>query len=208
MADDFPNLARYRLENEKLGPPVMGENRVVFMGNSITEGWSKEYPSFFNGRPFINRGISGQRTPEMLLRFRQDVINLLPEVVVILAGTNDIAGNCDPMVLQLIEENIASMAELATANGIKVILCSLLPAFDYPWEPGREPAGKIVQVNEWIRNYAGEKGHLYADFHTPLADERNGLSKKFTDDGVHPVKAGYEVMSPIIEVLIREALKE
>ena len=150
-SQDWANLARYKDDNTKLGLPKPGEKRVVFMGNSITEGWGNLNPDFFKGKPYVNRGISGQTTPQMLVRFRPDVINLKPAVVVILAGTNDIAGNTGPSTLEMIADNIYSMAEMAKANGIKVVICSVIPAFDYPWKPGLEPAEKIASLNEMLK---------------------------------------------------------
>src|SRR5580698_10208905 len=157
LKEDWPWLGRFKEADMKLAPPASGENRVVFMGDSITEGWRIEGPDgFFPGKPYINRGISGQTTPQMVLRFRQDVIALKPKVVVILAGINDIAGNTGPETLEQIEDNLASMADLAHANGIRVALCSILPAFDYPWQPGLTPAPKIDAVNTWLKAYAAD----------------------------------------------------
>ncbi len=206
--NDWADLARYSEDNVRLGDPASGEKRVVFMGNSITEGWKNIDPEFFNGRPYICRGISGQTTPQMLLRFRPDVINLEPVVVVILAGTNDIAGNTGPSTQAMIEGNIKSMVELARTNGIRVVLCSVLPAFDYWWSPGVEPAARIVALNEWIREYAREKRIPYVDYFTPMADERQGLKKVYSGDGVHPNKEGYQLMSPLVEKGIAEAMKK
>ncbi|WP_252736980.1 SGNH/GDSL hydrolase family protein [Zobellia galactanivorans] len=205
---DWPNLANFQAENAKLAKPAPNENRVVFMGNSITIGWINSRPEFFANKPYINRGISGQTTPQMLLRFRQDVIELRPKVVVLLAGTNDIAGNTGPSTLDMIMDNIKSMAEIAVANDIKVILSSTLPAFDYPWKPGMEPAQKIVDLNKMIKAYADEKGHIYLDYFSALADERNGLPKKYANDGVHPTVEGYKVMEPMVEKAIAQALKK
>ncbi|MDO6808148.1 SGNH/GDSL hydrolase family protein [Zobellia galactanivorans] len=205
---DWPNLANFQSENAKLAKPAPNENRVVFMGNSITIGWLNSRPEFFANKPYINRGISGQTTPQMLLRFRQDVIDLRPKVVVLLAGTNDIAGNTGPSTLDMIMDNIKSMAEIAVANDIKVILSSTLPAFDYPWKPGMEPAQKIVDLNKMIKAYADEKGHIYLDYFSALADERNGLPKKYANDGVHPTVEGYKVMEPMVEKAIAQALKK
>jgi len=205
-AQDWANLEQFKIDNAKIGLPAANKNRVVFMGNSITIGWLNTMPEFFEGKPYINRGISGQTTPQMLLRFRQDVIALQPKVVVILAGTNDIAGNTGPSTLEMIADNIKSMAELAEANGIKVILSSTLPAYDYPWKPGLEPAGKIVALNKMLRDYAELKGHVYLDYFSVMADERNGLPKKFANDEVHPTKLGYEVMAPLAEAAISKAL--
>jgi lysophospholipase L1-like esterase len=203
---DWPNLAKYAGANAELRRPAANENRVVFMGNSITEGWAPLFDSLFPGKPYIGRGISGQTSPQMLLRFRQDVIALSPKVVVILAGTNDIAGNTGPSTLEMIEGNIMSMTELAKANGIRVVLGSVLPAFDFPWRRGLEPAPKIVALNKWIRSYAERVGAVYADFHTPMADERQGLRADLSKDGVHPTPAGYAVMAPIVERAISQAL--
>lgn len=204
--NDWPNFERYKEDNIKLGLPSAGENRVVFMGNSITEGWKDVDPDFFKDKPYINRGISGQTTPQMLVRFRADVVYLKPKVVVILAGTNDIAGNTGPSTLEMIEDNIASMVEIAKANNINVVLCSVLPAYDYPWKPGLQPAEKIVALNKWIKDYSEKNKIIYADFFTPMADERNGLKKEYSEDGVHPNKDGYDVMTPLVEKAIAESL--
>jgi lysophospholipase L1-like esterase len=208
IKNDWANLARFQAENEKTGLPVAGEKRIVFMGNSITEGWLTIHPGFFEGKPYVNRGISGQTTPQMLVRFRQDVIHLKPAVVVILAGINDIAGNTGPMSLEMTEDNLASMADLAKANGIKVVLSSVLPAYDFPWRPGMQPADKVVQLNAWIKAYAMENGFVYLDYFTPMADESNGLKSALTHDGVHPTEAGYSVMEPLVEMAIQKALAE
>jgi acyl-CoA thioesterase I len=203
---DFAWLGHFKDENAKLAPPAAGEQRVVFMGDSITEGWHLDQS--FPGKPYINRGISGQTTPQMVLRFRQDVIHLQPKVVVILAGTNDIAGNTGPATPEQIEDNIASMADLANANGIKVVLCSILPAYDYPWEPGLTPAPKIMNLNAWVRGYAAAKGYIYVDYHSAMKDERNGLPANLSTDGVHPLPAGYAVMAPLAEAAIEKALSK
>ena len=205
--NDWADLNRYKEENLKLGLPLPDENRVVFMGNSITQGWIEADPDFFIGKSYINRGISGQTTPQMLVRFRPDVVNLKPKVVVILAGTNDIAGNTGPSTLEMIEDNIASMVEIAKANNIKVVLCSVLPAYDYPWKPGLEPAQKIVDLNKWIKDYAEKNEIIYVDYFTPMADQRNGLKKEYSEDGVHPNLAGYKVMEPLVEKAIADALR-
>ncbi len=205
VAQDWAQLNKYKAENAKLNAPAQGENRVVFMGNSITEGWGSHDPSFFKGKPYINRGISGQTTPQMLVRFRQDVLELQPEVVVILAGINDIAGNTGPATLEEIMGNIASMAELARANGIKVVLCSVLPALDFKWNPGQEPAPKVVALNTMIRRYAAEKKLVYLDYFSAMADAQQGLRQEYTYDGVHPNAAGYKVMAPLAEAAISRA---
>ena len=207
-SQDWANLARYKDDNTKLGLPKPGEKRVVFMGNSITEGWGNLNPDFFKGKPYVNRGISGQTTPQMLVRFRPDVINLKPAVVVILAGTNDIAGNTGPSTLEMIADNIYSMVELAKANGIKVVISSVIPAFDYPWKPGLEPAEKIASLNKMLKTYATKNGIVYLDYFSAMADDRKGLKAELTYDGVHPNEAGYKVMGPLAEKAIAEALQQ
>jgi lysophospholipase L1-like esterase len=207
LKTDWADLAHFREANAQIGLPKEGENRVVFMGNSITIGWIEMHPDFFAGKPYVDRGISGQTTPQMLIRFRQDVVDLKPAVVVILAGVNDIAGNTGPASLELIEGNLASMAEIAKANNIKVIMSSVLPAYDFPWNPGTHPAEKIFALNQWIRKYAAENNHLYLDYYSSMADEKKGLKKELTYDGVHPNLAGYKVMEPLVEGAIKEALK-
>ncbi len=208
VAQDWANLKMFQEANEKIETPAPDENRVVFMGNSITIGWLNSRPEFFEGKPYINRGISGQTTPQMLIRFRQDVIDLNPKAVVILAGTNDIAGNTGPSSLEMIMDNIKGMAEMAHANGIKVILSSTLPAYDYPWKPGMEPAGKIIALNKMIREYAQDNNHIYLDYFSEMVDERNGLPKKYAEDEVHPTVEGYKVMEPLVEKAIQKALKK
>lgn len=203
---DWPNLAKYRQADAELPPPARGERRVVFMGNSITEGWAPLFPELFPGKPYIGRGISGQTTPQMLIRFRQDVVALKPAVVVILAGTNDIAGNTGPSTLEMIEDNLASMTEIAKANSIRVVLASVLPVYDYPWKPGLNPAPKIVALNTWIKAYAARAGATYVDFHSAMADERQGMRADLARDGVHPTEAGYRVMAPLVERAIARAL--
>jgi len=203
---DFGWLGRFKEDDLKLGPPAAGEDRVIFMGDSITEGWHFDAPVGFSGKPYINRGIGGQTTPQMLVRFRQDVIALKPKVVVILAGINDIAGNTGPMTLEQTEDNLASMAELAASNHISVVMCSVLPAFDFPWRPGLTPAGKVLTLNAWIKAYATEKGHVYVDYHTAMKDERGGLPVLLSGDGVHPLPAGYAIMKPLVEAGIEKAL--
>lgn len=201
---DFGALGRFKDADAALPPPAPGENRVVFMGDSITEGWHLDQS--FPGKPYVNRGISGQTSPQMLIRFRQDVIDLKPKVVVILAGTNDIAQNTGPMTLEQSEDNIRDMADLATVNGIKVVLCSVLPAFDFGWRKGLEPAPKIDALNAWIKSYAAEKGYVYVDYHTAMKDERDGLPANLSRDGVHPTPAGYAMMAPLVEAGISKAL--
>jgi lysophospholipase L1-like esterase len=208
LRNDWANLRRFRDSNAVVPAPAPGENRVIFMGNSITEGWKKYFPSEFPGKPYINRGISGQTTPQMLVRFRQDVVALHPKVVVILAGTNDIAGNTGPSTLEMIEDNLADMTEIANANGIRAVLCSVLPVYDYPWRPGLEPAPKIVALNAWMRHYADSTGNVYVDYHSAMRDERNGMRAELASDGVHPNEAGYQIMVPLVERGIAEALRK
>jgi lysophospholipase L1-like esterase len=205
--NDWADLQRYQQANAALPPPAQGQHRVVFMGNSITEEWAKLFPVQFPGKPYVGRGIGGQTTPQMLIRFRQDVVALRPNVVVILAGTNDIAGNTGVSTLEMIEDNITSMTELAQANGIQVVLCSVLPVFDYPWKKGLEPAPKVLALNAWLKDYAAGVDAVYVDFHTPMADARQGLRADLGTDGVHPNEAGYRIMAPLVEEGISAALK-
>lgn len=201
---DWPYLKKYEKENANLPILESRQKRIVFMGDSITEFWSDLCPEFFAGKPYLNRGISGQTTPQMLIRFRADVIALKPSVVVLLAGANDIAGNTGPSTLEMILNNIISMTELAKANQIEVILCSLLPAYDFPWKTGSFPAEKMETFNTMLKKYADVNGILYLDYYAAMVDERKGLKATFADDGVHPNKAGYEVMGPIVEKAIAE----
>ena len=205
-AQDWAQLGQFDTANKELSDAKTNENRVVFMGNSITIGWSHHQPEFFEGKPYVNRGISGQTTPQMLVRFRQDVIDLKPKVVVILAGTNDIAGNTGPSTLQMIADNLMSMAELADANGIKVVLCSVLPAYDYPWRKGLMPNEKIPSLNKMIKSYANSKGFVYLDYFSSMTDGNNGLKEDLGSDGVHPNKKGYELMAPLAEKAITKAI--
>lgn len=206
QAQDWPNLNKYQKQNAQLKPLQPGENRIVFMGDSITEFWSVINPEYFAGKPYVNRGISGQTTPQMLVRFRADVIALKPAVVVILAGINDIASNTGPATLDMIANNIFSMAELAKANHIKVILCSVLPAYDFSWKPNQNPADKVVAINEMIQNYAEANEILYLDYFSAMADERKGLPALYSNDEVHPNKTGYQVMAPLAEKAIAKVL--
>ena len=207
LRTDWPNLARYRDANAKLPPPAANENRVVFIGNSITEGWAQYFPAMFTGKPYINRGIGGQTTPQMLIRFRPDVIALKPKVVVILAGINDIAGNTGPSTLEMIEDNLASMTELAQSNGIRVVLSSVLPAADFPWRPGMDPAPKVIALNKWIKDYAAQRGAVYLDYHSAMSDEKGGMRTGLASDGVHPTEVGYRMMVPLVEEAIARALR-
>lgn len=207
-SQDWANLNRFKNENENLTLPKPDENRVVFMGNSITQGWIEQCPEFFEGKPYVNRGISGQTTPQMVLRFRQDVVDLKPKVVVILAGTNDIAGNTGPSTLEMILDNLKSMTDIAKANGIKVILSSILPAFDYPWKPGVNPNEKIPALNKMIKDYADQNDVIYLDYFSAMTDERNGLPIELSEDGVHPNVDGYKIMEPLVEEAIEKALEK
>ncbi|WP_241258572.1 SGNH/GDSL hydrolase family protein [Flavobacterium sp. Sr18] len=206
QAQDWPNLNKYQNENANLKPIAPGDKRIVFMGDSITEFWSVTDSEYFAGKPYVNRGISGQTTPQMLIRFRADVIALKPAAVIILAGINDIAGNSGPATLDMIANNIFSMAQLAKANNIKVILCSVLPAYDFSWKPNQNPAEKVVALNKMIKNYADANGILYLDYFSTMKDERNGLKTAYSGDGVHPNKLGYQVMAPLAEKAITEVL--
>jgi len=199
-AQDWANLGKYR-DSNAVKPDV------VFMGNSITEGWKKYFPTQFPGKAYANRGIGGQTTPQMLVRFRQDVIALKPKVVVILAGTNDIAGNTGPSTLEMIEDNLASMTDLARSHGIRVVLCSVLPVYDYPWRPGLQPAPKIVALNAWMKQYADSTGSVYVDYHGAMRDARDGMRPELASDGVHPNEAGYRIMVPLVERGILLALR-
>lgn len=204
--NDWANFQKYAYENSKLPPISEEDNRVVFMGNSITEFWKPTDSAFFAGRQYIDRGISGQTTPQMLLRFRKDVIDLKPSVVVILAGINDIAENTGPIELEDIYGNIVSMVQLAEANNIKVVLCAVLPAAGFYWNPVIKPADKVIRLNAMIQNYARENNIAYADYFTPMVNDAKGLKAAYSDDGVHPNLAGYKVMEPIVEKAILETL--
>ena len=211
--NDFANFARYRDANAKLAPAAKDEQRVVFMGDSITDSWKLD--QYFPGKPYINRGISGQTTSQMLLRFRPDVIDLKPRVVVILAGTNDIAGNTGPISLDAIEGNIASMAELARANSVNVVLSSILPVSDY----NKDKTGKqivqtvrrrpeqILELNRWIKGYAAEHRLVYLDYFSATVDDKGFFKEDIANDGLHPNARGYAIMKPLAEDAIDKALK-
>lgn len=212
FTDDFGQLARYRDANAALKPPAAGENRVVFFGDSITDIWHLD--EYFPGKPYVNRGIGGQTTPQMLVRFRQDVISLRPKVVVILAGTNDIAGNTGPMRLEDIEADYASLAELARANNIKVIYSSVLPVHNYTeksksklYFAQRSPE-KILALNSWLKNYCAvtANGCTYLDYFSAMVDDKGLMKKDLADDGLHPNAAGFKIMAPMAEAAIEKAL--
>lgn len=202
---DWAQLSRYAAGNAAL--PAPEPNRVVFYGDSITDAWTRNGGTFFPGKPYLNRGISGQTTPQMLVRFRQDVINLHPAAVILLAGTNDIAGNTGPETPEMIHDNFRSMVELATANNIRVIIASVLPAADYPWKPGMDPAPKIIALNKWLADYVVQQHLVYLDYYTPMADPATGGMKPgISKDGVHPNAAGYAIMEPLAQAAIDKTL--
>jgi lysophospholipase L1-like esterase len=202
---EWAYLSRYRDANQQLSPPAPGERRVVFYGDSITDNWPVE--KSFPGKPYLNRGIGGQTTAQMLVRFRQDVIDLKPAVVLILGGTNDIAGNGGETTVKAIEDNLQSMAELARLNHIAVVLSSVLPTNDYPWRPGRKPADKIAELNRWIAAYCREQHLVYLDYYSAVVAPNRDMKHDLTKDGVHPNEAGYAVMAPLAEEAIEQALK-
>ncbi|HWY20274.1 MAG TPA: SGNH/GDSL hydrolase family protein [Candidatus Acidoferrum sp.] len=209
LRDDFGELGRYREANASLKPPAPAENRVVFFGDSITDIWRLD--EYFPGKPYINRGIGGQTTPQMLIRFRQDVIDLHPKVVVILAGTNDIAGNTGPMRLEDIEANYASFAELASANRIRVVFSSVLPVHNYTPQSQnlfalRSPE-KVLTLNHWLKGYvAAHPDCLYLDYFSAMVDDKGLLNRELAEDGLHPNAAGYKIMAPLAETAIEKAL--
>ena len=202
------NLNKYKEENLSLGLPKQGENRIVFMGNSITEGWKSLSPNFFLDNNYVNRGIGGETSTQMLLRFRSDVINLKPTAVVILAGINDIAENQGPISIPDIARNIFFMSQLASENNIKVILCSVLPAYDFPWRPGLNPKDKVISLNDLIQKHAQENSFEYVDYFSSMVDERKGLIKEYGNDEVHPNLEGYKVMESIIQKSINKVLNK
>ena len=201
---DWANLKRFQQENSELMLAKAHEHRVVFMGNSITEGWLSIRPEFFKNKPYVNRGISGQTTPQMLIRFRQDVIHLKPSTVVLLAGINDIAENTGPSTIEMIANNIVSMAELAKANHINVIICSVLPANKFPWREGLKPAEKVIKLNALLQSYSKKHKLAYVDYYSAMVNDSHGLKKELGEDGIHPNKNGYLIMEPILEKAIKE----
>lgn len=206
LHNDWAWLKRFEADNDHMTAPASGEKRVVFLGNSITEGWINKDPDFFHDHGYINRGIGGQTTPQMLVRFREDVVNLNPKVVVILAGINDIAQNTGPSRLENVAGNIISMAEIAKANSIKVILCSVLPAYAFPWHPGIDPAPSIIKLNGILQDYAKKNKLGFVDYYPAVVDEKRAFKKDLAIDGVHPNLAGYKVMEPLAEAAIENAL--
>ena len=212
---DWPALARYGEENKKIAAPAKNEQRVVFMGDSITDSWDNPANGgFFPGKPYVNRGISGQTTPQMLIRFRRDVIELKPKVVLILAGTNDLAGNTGPTTLEAIEDNLTSMAELAKANGIRVVFASVLPVSDYEIRDGkpivqtvRRPPDQILALNKWMKEFVKIHQHVYLDYFSAMVDDKGFLKDELSNDGLHPNPAGYAVMAPLAEAAIAASFK-
>jgi lysophospholipase L1-like esterase len=205
---DWPQLGRYKADDAALGPVAADEQRVVFYGDSITDGWGRRPNTgeFFPGKPYVNRGISGQTTPQMVVRFRQDVINLHPAAVVILAGTNDVAGNTGPMTPEMTEDNFRSMIDLAKANGIRVIVASITPAADYPWKPGMAPARKIKILNDWLKGYCVTHSVSYLDYYSAMVGDDGGMKSGLSFDGVHPNAAGYAIMGPLAQAAIDKTL--
>lgn len=204
--NDFAELSRYHDANAALASTELAPGRVVFMGDSITDGWP--LAEYFPGKPYVNRGISGQTTPQMLIRFRPDVIDLKPKVVVILAGTNDIAGNTGPMTVEQVEANYASMADLAKAHEIRVVFSSVIPVNNYtpqaePFFLTRSPQ-KILALNEWLKAYCAANGHVYLDYFSAMVDEKGMLKRDLAEDGLHPNKAGYKTMAPLVETAIEK----
>jgi lysophospholipase L1-like esterase len=210
LKDDFGELARYREANANLKPPAAGEKRVVFFGDSITDLWKLD--EYFPGKPYINRGISGQTTPQMLVRFRQDAIDLQPKVIVILAGTNDIAGNTGPMRLEDIEANYASMAELARAHDIHVVFSSVLPVHNYTTRSqdlfAQRPPEKILELIRWLKAYCNANHYIYLDYFSAMVNDQGLLKRELADDGLHPNVAGYKLMAPLAEAAIERALAQ
>lgn len=206
MEQDWPELKRYREANQEI---IQNKEwpKVVFMGNSITEGWFHIHPEFFNDNNYANRGIGGQTSPQMLIRFTQDVLDLKPEVVVILAGTNDIAANTGYSSVKMIFDNIKAMAVLAKQENIKVVLSSILPVYDYQWRPGLEPVSKIRELNTLLENYAKEQGHVYLNYFSSMSNDKKGMKKKYSEDGVHPNAEAYKVMEPLAQEAVEQALE-
>jgi lysophospholipase L1-like esterase len=204
--NDFAGLAHFKAQNAALAAPAAGEQRVVFFGDSITEIWGRRGGSFFPGKPYVNRGISGQATPQMVLRFHQDVVDLHPKAVIILAGTNDIAEKTGPMTPEMTLDNFRAMVEMARANGIKVVICSITPDDDFSWNRGLQPAPKIRALNKLLEAWCKSEGIVWVDYYTPLADENGAMKPGMSADGTHPTAAGYAIMAPLAEAGIQKAL--
>ncbi|SDE20899.1 Lysophospholipase L1 [Mucilaginibacter pineti] len=205
--DDWADLHHYAAENKALAPAAASEKRVVFLGSSIFEFWKTRMPEYFNNKAYIDRGISGQISPQLLIRFRQDVIDLKPKAVIILAGSNDLAGTTGHVSIESIMNNVKSMAELAKTNHIKIILCQYLPISEYSWRKELKPADKIIALNKAIKNYGNENGFTVLDYFSPLVDSRNGQRAELTIDGVHPNAAGYKIMAKVTDEAIAKTLK-
>jgi lysophospholipase L1-like esterase len=204
---DWANFKKYADQNKTVPPKTKGERRVVFLGNSIFEGWLRSRPEFFAGKPYYDRGISGQTTPQMLLRFYDDVLALNPDVLVLKCGINDIAQNTGPYDPAKTINNIKAIAQLARINKIKVILCSVLPASDFKWRPGLEPGDKVIALNAAIKQFADEQDYFYLDLYSSVVDENKGMKKEYASDGVHPTVEGYKVLEPLVEDAIRKVKK-
>ena len=204
---DWANFRKYAEQNKAVPARIKGEKRVVFLGNSIFEGWIRLRPEFFAGKPYYDRGISGQTTPQMLLRFYEDVLALDPDVLVLKAGINDIAQNTGPYNPLQTLNNIKAIAQLARVNNIKVILCSVLPASDFRWRPGLEPGDKVIALNNAIRDFAKTEGFYYLDLYSAVVDDKKGMKAEYANDGVHPTVEGYKVLEPLVEDAIRKVKK-
>ena len=206
--NDFPQLAYYRDRNTQLAAPAASEKRVVFFGDSITEGWARSWNDFFAGKPYVGRGISGQTSEQMVLRFHQDVVDLKPAVVILLAGTNDVAENTGPMTPEMTLDDFRAMLEMARANNIKMVVCSVLPAGDFWWHRGLEPAPKIRALNQQLKAWADSEHLVWVDYYTPMADQSGAMKSDLSPDGVHPNHAGYSIMAPLAEAGIAKALQK
>ena len=207
--NEITQFSRFAADNEKIGAPAPGTQRVVFYGDSLTDNWGRKYGQFFPGKPYVNRGISGQTTPQMLLRFQQDVVHLQPAAVLILAGTNDIAENTGPYTDAQIQDNYRSMVAIAKQNHIRVILASCLPASSFPWNPGSNPSPRILILNAWLQKFAAEQGLVYVDYYTPMAQPDGAMKPDLAvDKFVHPNDAGYAIMQPLAEAAIAKSLAQ
>jgi len=209
FTDDYGQLQRYRADDATVKAMPENKDRVIFFGDSITDGWKLD--KYFGDKPYVNRGISGQTTPQMLVRFRQDVIDLKPKLLVILAGTNDIAGNTGPMKTEDIEANLASMAELAKVNKIKVVFSSVLPVNNYTEKSkdfyAQRPTDRILELNRWLKDYCSKNGHVYLDYFSAMVDDKGMLKRDLAEDGLHPNDAGYKIMVPLAEAAIAKPMK-
>ena len=204
---NWTNFKKYVNQNKEVREKQKGEVRVVFLGDSIFEGWSVARPDFFKGKPYINRGISGQVTAQMLLRFQEDVANLKPDVLVLKAGINDIAENAGAYDQQKTLNNIKSIVQLAKENKIKVVLCSVLPANRFVWRPALTPADKVIDLNSALQAYAKQENVLYLDLYAAVVDDKKGMKAAYANDGVHPTVEGYKVLEPLVEQAIAKVKK-